>query len=1326
MKMSNWLKRKLGTIFEDSTHSDQEGQTTNDISTSEKELEFYSLAPNSDAAGMEPYNTAIDYALSTESVRNIALSGTYGSGKSSIMKSYEKAHSKKRFLYISLAHFSEKLPGTKGQAPHADSENEKQGEAVDQGNVRNAGGAESTTSPDRNISNLLEGKILNQLLHQIDPDKIRESNFRIKREVANSKRIGSIMAFALLFLLCLYQIYFELWKSVVDEIQTPILSWLEFSVHPSFRVIGLLFAVVIAGGLVFGLGKKHNFHNIFRKVDVNGLVGIEVFETENDSYFDKYLNEVLYLFDHAQVDAIIFEDLDRYDVTLIFEKLREINELIYQKRRHRQQKEEKKKEKWWRSFCKVFPSPKRDDFEPLRFFYLVRDDVFLGADRTKFFDFIIPVVPYIDNNNSGEMFTEQMKKLDCWDAKITTAFLQEVSFHLSDMRLINNIINEYKIYSRGLAGSQLSVDSQCQLAMVIYKNLFPEDFSLLQQGRGYVFQLFQQKSYFISHKKDQYKEQIDDLKKQLQSAEDEALLDISELNALFFPMGNGLVQVDGDPLPEEMLRREIVEKIMGAKKGRVSLLLPGYMNNVRKLDIEQLTTAMENNEEYQQRKKAIENKQATARADLETQIHEIEMKQAHLLAMNLKELLKVAEGEQVWNIKLPSYERPGYVREITQSVWFELLKYLLSNGYINETYPAYLSYFYEGSLSPQDKDYLMALERGDDPQFERQLSNCAEILRRMDPAKLTLPASYNYSLLEYILAHEETARLTDWFQYMEAVPESVRFLTGFWGTEKELARFISAVNRYQPSWFRTWISQGVLVGDQPRKYAVDTIHFSETTDLTALNEDDWLTELISSDPGFLSAEGLTQEEILSSFFALHAHFHEIQKEGADAALLETVYQNDYYDLNESNLKLFMGKYFGGLSEEEVESRSFSYLYGNPEQPLSKRVQGQIADYFAILLSLEGRRFSDDKNAVIELLNHTQLLPQDKRTYIRRMDTVIENLRDIEDEALWGSLLETDRIQYTWQNIADYYNAFSGDNGELPGELTRLLGNSPSSLRLKYAMIEKRIGSEKAVGLCYAMAQNETWPEEKYRQLLRSTEFFYKDCEADNRTFPESRLRVLFTQKIIQMTLGNVEYIRKKYPGQLSDFVLPPQMKSFLALCRDGSIELTVEEMVSILSNTRLNDTDALELLEIWKKPLPVVAKGYHVVVKVRIVEKWLDPGDIPNLLTSFTREHSDVRNAFSQYCKSHANLIYEAAIQANFIPTEIYADCLDYLSESELLEMRPLLDNKAFEEVCTSNKSPKFENTPANRKILSYFQDHGWISSYTEVDGYLRAFGKRK
>lgn len=67
--------------------------------------------------------------------------------------------------------------------------------------------------------------------------------------------------------------------------------------------------------------------NVFRRISLQGNE-IEIFEEQDDSYFDKYLNEVLYLFENVEADVIVFEDMDRFNAIRIFERLREVNTLV--------------------------------------------------------------------------------------------------------------------------------------------------------------------------------------------------------------------------------------------------------------------------------------------------------------------------------------------------------------------------------------------------------------------------------------------------------------------------------------------------------------------------------------------------------------------------------------------------------------------------------------------------------------------------------------------------------------------------------------------------------------------------------------------------------------------------------------------------------------------------------------------------------------------------------------------------------------------------------------------------------------------------------------
>lgn len=70
----------------------------------ENKYHFERLTPT-DSVDLNVYEEAINYVFDNPDVRNVAISGAYSAGKSSVLASYKKRHSDKSFLHISLAHF---------------------------------------------------------------------------------------------------------------------------------------------------------------------------------------------------------------------------------------------------------------------------------------------------------------------------------------------------------------------------------------------------------------------------------------------------------------------------------------------------------------------------------------------------------------------------------------------------------------------------------------------------------------------------------------------------------------------------------------------------------------------------------------------------------------------------------------------------------------------------------------------------------------------------------------------------------------------------------------------------------------------------------------------------------------------------------------------------------------------------------------------------------------------------------------------------------------------------------------------------------------------
>ena len=442
-----------------------------------KNITFYDLTPT-DNIELDIYEKAINFSLENNKILNIAISGSYGSGKSSLLESYKKKHSEKKFLNISLTHFNTTEDTNKNNSP-----------------IR-----EENNSKDKSLVPILEVKILNQLIHQISYEKIPQTHFKTNIKFTE-KKLRVITIQILLFIVSLlYTTYFDKWNSFISTL--PKLQFFDFFIKlilwPYLRLICLFILFYLLGIFIYNLLKFQKTKNFFKKLNIQGNE-IEISEDTNDSYFDKYLNEVIYLFENSGVEAIVFEDIDRYEVSEIFERLREVNKLVNNKL--------------------------NEENKALKFIYLLRDDIFISKDRTKFFDFIIPVIPVVDASNSYDKFIGLFQDINQYN--FDDNFLYSLSLYIDDMRILKNIYNEFLIYYNELSKKEetsTKINSNKILSMIVYKNLFPKDFSDLQLNQGFVYNIFSQKEKFIEERIKEIDFQITILNEHLKNTEELAKL----------------------------------------------------------------------------------------------------------------------------------------------------------------------------------------------------------------------------------------------------------------------------------------------------------------------------------------------------------------------------------------------------------------------------------------------------------------------------------------------------------------------------------------------------------------------------------------------------------------------------------------------------------------------------------------------------------------------------------------------------------------------------------------------------------------------------------
>ncbi|HHV41642.1 MAG TPA: hypothetical protein GXX72_02180, partial [Clostridiaceae bacterium] len=569
------------------------------------------------------YKEALDFVFENDDLLNIAISGAYSSGKSSVLESYKVKHKEKRFLHISLAHF---------ESPQI--------EDYDQRGIENKGKnqADDETTIKESV---LEGKILNQLIHQIDPKRIPQTNFRTKQRVS-PVRIAIDSMFSALFILALFHIFmFKTWQDYVSTLST---AWLKnillFFTKEEALVLSGLLVVLLFSTCLYRIIRLQTNKGVFKKFSLQGNE-IEIFEETEDSYFDKYLNEVLYLFDNANVDVVVFEDMDRFNANQIFERLREVNSIINAQR--------KKRAETLSSRLIKGGNTKRMTYRPLRFFYLLRDEIFISKDRTKFFDIIVPIVPVVDGSNSYDQFIAHLRDggmLEHFDQ----GFLQGLSLYVDDMRILKNVYNEFLVYFNRL--NEIELDCNKMMALIVYKNVFPRDFSELQLQKGFVFTIFSKKPEFILDEIERLEHQVGETRNQIDAVNREFLLSIKELDILF---QHNKAQLQYMPYQERDRQSKQIQ------------------------------------DDYSIRKKAIENRNNKRLPALEEEKARCEKEISQIQNKSLSEIISRENSERIFavtSINDIKVERKFY--EVKGNDYIDLLKFLITHGYIDETYSDYM------------------------------------------------------------------------------------------------------------------------------------------------------------------------------------------------------------------------------------------------------------------------------------------------------------------------------------------------------------------------------------------------------------------------------------------------------------------------------------------------------------------------------------------------------------------------------------------------------------------------------------------------------------
>ncbi|GAA4556607.1 hypothetical protein [Pseudonocardia xishanensis] len=700
-------------------------------------LSLLPLTPTYDRTKHGTYLDALERALSSEadSVKNIALTGSYGVGKSSVLQEIARRH-KKRVVSISLS--------TLG--------------SINEQITEKPAESDFSTTNKATTTNAIQKEIVKQLLYSQDP--VRMPGSRYRRIVGF--RAWRELAFAILAGIPLTATFFL--TSWTDKIAA--LAPLGFRLGAWAHLI--VFSLGVA--LIFGIRKV--FHNRLRIEKVSAGAATISLSSAGTTYFDEYLDEIVYFFEEVGVDIVIFEDIDRFDNAHIFETLRALNTILNGAKQLRG----------------------RD----VRFIYAIKDSIFedLGlraaqqggdpsasssldttdtaaaeiarANRTKFFDLVIPVVPFITHRSARDLFVSTFEDLD---HDISVALIDLASRHVADMRLIKNIRNEFAVFKQHVIDSGgLELNQDGLLAMILYKNIHLRDFEQIRFRNSKLDALYRESRQIVQEGITSANAEIRRLRDEIR--ETQPALEFSErLGAALLEQieqtrettrGQIISRTyNGSQISDQTLRSPSFWETFSAQNNHVEVSIRSMPNQYPisfYFTRDWLSRAIGESIESSD---WVDDRRERANAGIEAAQAEVRF----LTKADMKDLL--ARGE----FSLNRHGECLSFQEIAKrTLTSELASELVAAGYIDRNFTLYTSTFYENRVSANATNYLI---KNVDPNivdfyYLLEPADIESIIRERSKAWLREPSARNISLLDYLLAnrpedaHTVVAELTSY------------------------------------------------------------------------------------------------------------------------------------------------------------------------------------------------------------------------------------------------------------------------------------------------------------------------------------------------------------------------------------------------------------------------------------------------------------------------------------------------------------------------------------------------------------------------------------
>ena len=868
------------------------------------------------------------------------------------------------------------------------------------------------------------------------------------------------------------------------------------------------------------------------------------------------------------------------------------------------------------------------------------------------------------------------------------------------MRLLKNIINEYKIYFEKLTKeTKIELITNKLLSFIIYKNLFPKDFAILHKNEGMIYKVFNIDINAIKQKQTENEEQKiiennNEIKRLRELVDDKTKInnvkDLRKLYILEFLklLPNEVISVtineetyflnEIETLIEDDIFNEIrdMKSISYSEKKYDPYATNRLNNKITEMNIsfEKIENKVDSNFNYNERVEFIFEKENKDIERLKDLIQVLKQEIDNIKGYTIQEMLTKNKS---------SYEQLNV--EIKKS---DVLIYFISNGFIAKDYFDYISIFKEGDITRNDKNFILSIRNNNALPVDFKLDKIENLMKHLEN-DFYKNEILNIELIDHLLEKEIGGFAEMFTQFNDENERTKEFIEFYVKTGKHIEKFIKIIClKYSNFW--TYIEGSNLTNDN-KDFVLKPLLVNVNSEVLKIQDKDKkLSNYISQKSDFLNLIDFENKNVEDNLLALKVKFQLPLDSKINKVLFDFIYKNNLYELNVEMVKqVIVEKTEEDILISDLKIANYTTILNSKCEFLINYIKENIDQYINdVFLKLENNTQESEKS-LISLINNPKLDDEEKLyNIIKYQDIVFENIEDIINSESWINLFSLSKIKPTWLNVVKYYEKHSFDEF-----LISYLNIEKKYLELSINDIESiSIVKETKDKFIRDLILTNEISDIAYSSLIENFKDSYDDLKIES--IGEEKIKMLVEKGTIALNKENFELLSINSSGK-QILLIELNFDDYIEQKEEGiDFELEEKEYELLLSS----------------KILPLQNK-IQLIIEIP-VNKINTENNLGNLIGDILKNNKLVTVSYSYLINLLKNI---KSVDTKVKLCNIYSDL--FSTEVATIEEVLIILNQPFTNIIDIGaKKPPIEYSEANLKFIENLKKAKFITSYSSKD----------